>query len=71
MDDRELDRIDLCHVKYSALLDKKLFLAPISDDPQRVLDLGCGTGNTHDTLCLISWLSMLKVARYLVYRYGG
>lgn len=45
MDDRELDRIDLCHVKYSALLDKKLFLAPISEDPQRVLDLGCGTGN--------------------------
>lgn len=52
MDDRELDRIDLCHVKYSALLDKKSFLAPISDDPQRVLDLGCGTGNSRNTLFL-------------------
>ena len=46
MDDRELDRIDLCHVKYGALLDKKLFLAPISENPQRILDLGCGTGNS-------------------------
>ena len=46
MDDRELDRIDLCHVKYGALLDKKLFLAPISGNPQRILDLGCGTGNS-------------------------
>ncbi|SPO07374.1 related to methyltransferase [Cephalotrichum gorgonifer] len=44
MDDKELDRIDLCHVKYSALLDKKLFLSPIGEDPQRILDLGCGTG---------------------------
>jgi len=50
MDDKELDRIDLCHVKYSALLDKHLFFAPI-EDPQRILDLGCGTGKG----CTRSW----------------
>ncbi|TPX14405.1 uncharacterized protein E0L32_005369 [Thyridium curvatum] len=44
MDDQELDRIDLCHAKYYALLDKKRFLAPIPSHPQKVLDLGCGTG---------------------------
>jgi ribosomal protein L11 methylase PrmA len=44
MDDQELDRMDLCHAKYYALLDKRRYLAPITDDPQRILDLGCGTG---------------------------
>ncbi|KAL2171975.1 hypothetical protein VTG60DRAFT_1034 [Thermothelomyces hinnuleus] len=44
MDDVELDRIDMCHAKYYALLEKKRFLAPIGDNPQRILDLGCGTG---------------------------
>lgn len=46
MDDAELDRIDMCHAKYYALLNKKRYLAPISD-PQRILDLGCGTGELH------------------------
>lgn len=44
MDDKELERMDICHTKYFALLDKKHFLAPIGDNPQRILDLGCGTG---------------------------
>ncbi|KAK3327405.1 S-adenosyl-L-methionine-dependent methyltransferase [Cercophora scortea] len=44
MDNVELDRIDMCHAKYYALLEKKRFLAPIGDNPQRILDLGCGTG---------------------------
>lgn len=44
MDDVELDRIDMCHAKYYALLEKKRFLAPIGDNPQKILDLGCGTG---------------------------
>ena len=44
MDEKELDRIDLCHAKYYALLDKRRFLAPIPPHPQAVLDLGCGTG---------------------------
>ncbi|KAH7311559.1 S-adenosyl-L-methionine-dependent methyltransferase [Stachybotrys elegans] len=44
MDDQELDRIDLCHAKYYALLEKERYLAPITENPQRILDLGCGTG---------------------------
>ncbi|KAH6627050.1 S-adenosyl-L-methionine-dependent methyltransferase [Chaetomium sp. MPI-SDFR-AT-0129] len=44
MDDVELDRIDMCHAKYYALLEKRRFLAPITENPQKILDLGCGTG---------------------------
>jgi hypothetical protein len=47
MDDQELERMDICHAKYFALLEKKTFLAPIGDHPQRILDLGCGTGVCH------------------------
>lgn len=44
IDEEELDRIDMSHAKYVILMNKKLFLAPISSTPQRVLDLGTGTG---------------------------
>ncbi|TVY15125.1 Secondary metabolism regulator LAE1, partial [Lachnellula arida] len=44
IDEEELDRIDMSHAKYIMLLDKKLFLAPIIPQPQRILDLGTGTG---------------------------
>jgi len=44
MDEIELDRIDMCHAKYYALLNKKRFFAPIAPNPQKILDLGCGTG---------------------------
>ncbi|TVY54942.1 Secondary metabolism regulator LAE1 [Lachnellula cervina] len=44
IDEEELDRIDMSHAKYIMLLDKKLFLAPINPQPQRILDLGTGTG---------------------------
>jgi predicted TPR repeat methyltransferase len=43
MDEAELDRIDMCHAKYCALIGKNRYLAPINN-PQRILDLGCGTG---------------------------
>ncbi|XEV02763.1 hypothetical protein FSHL1_008050 [Fusarium sambucinum] len=43
MDEAELDRIDMCHAKYCALIGKNRYLSPI-DKPQRILDLGCGTG---------------------------
>lgn len=34
----------MSHAKYVMLLEKKLFLAPIDPQPQRILDLGTGTG---------------------------
>lgn len=43
MDEQEMDRIDMAHAKYFILLDKKRWLAPI-ESPQKVLDIGCGTG---------------------------
>jgi hypothetical protein len=46
MDEAELDRIDMCHVKYTTLTGKQKFLSPITD-PSRILDLGCGTGVTY------------------------
>lgn len=36
--------MDLVHHLYRLLLGGKLFLAPIPDEPHRVLDLGTGTG---------------------------
>jgi hypothetical protein len=44
IDEDELDRIDMSHAKYIVLLEKKLFLAPVSVNPQSILDLGTGTG---------------------------
>ena len=44
MDETELNRLDMSHAKYYALLEKKRFLAPIGENPQKILDLGCGTG---------------------------
>lgn len=46
MDEPELDRLDMCHAKYYVLLNKKRFLAPIPSNPQKILDLGCGTGKS-------------------------
>ncbi|KAG5763236.1 hypothetical protein H9Q72_008662 [Fusarium xylarioides] len=43
-DEEEQTRMDLVHHIYSLMLDGALFLAPIGDHPQRVLDLGTGTG---------------------------
>ena len=44
IDEEELDRIDMSHAKYFMLLKKRLFLAPITTQPQKILDLGTGTG---------------------------
>ncbi|KAM0378678.1 hypothetical protein ACHAPY_006385 [Fusarium culmorum] len=43
-DDEEQNRMDLVHHIYSLVLQGKLHTAPINDNPQRVLDLGTGTG---------------------------
>ena len=44
IDEDELDRIDLKHRLYTLLLEEKFFLAPIGRNPQRILDLGTGSG---------------------------
>jgi hypothetical protein len=49
---------DMCHAKYYALLEKKRFLAPITDSPQKILDLGCGTGE-----CCTDWAPCTRRAR--------
>ncbi|KAJ4374368.1 hypothetical protein N0V83_003109 [Neocucurbitaria cava] len=49
MDEKEMDRNDLQHHKYSLLLRDRLFVAPVPDaqltsSNARILDLGTGTG---------------------------
>ncbi|KAL1961620.1 hypothetical protein VTN77DRAFT_1395 [Rasamsonia byssochlamydoides] len=42
-DETEADRLDILHEMVLTMMDMKLFLAPI-ESPQRVIDLGTGTG---------------------------
>ncbi|KAL1963447.1 hypothetical protein VTN77DRAFT_8348 [Rasamsonia byssochlamydoides] len=43
-DEDEADRLDILHEMFLTMTDRKLFLAPIGDSPQHVIDLGTGTG---------------------------
>ena len=43
-DEHEGDREELKHVMLKELLRGKLILAPITDDPQKIVDLGTGFG---------------------------
>ncbi|KAM5384601.1 hypothetical protein ACJZ2D_001346 [Fusarium nematophilum] len=43
-DDRQQDAEDLMHEMYRIILNGELYAAPIGDNPQNVLDIGCGTG---------------------------
>jgi hypothetical protein len=43
-DEREQDHMDILGHMFSLILGGRLFLAPISEHPQRILDLGTGTG---------------------------
>jgi ubiquinone/menaquinone biosynthesis C-methylase UbiE len=44
VDDVEQERNDMQHCKFNLILSGRLYLAPISDTPHRILDLGTGTG---------------------------
>ena len=44
IDDTEQDRLDLHHEIFLKILNERLHLAPIADRPQRILDIGTGTG---------------------------
>jgi len=43
-DEIEQSRLDLMHHLFRMMLDGALYVAPISDDVQRILDVGTGTG---------------------------
>src|SRR5882762_8412650 len=43
-DDIENDRLDMHHHLATLILGGKLTTAPIGKNPQRILDVGCGTG---------------------------
>ncbi|KAI6758221.1 hypothetical protein HG530_010461 [Fusarium avenaceum] len=43
-DEEQLEALDLIHHWLTLMLDDKLFLAPIGDNPQDILDIGTGTG---------------------------
>jgi len=43
-DEKEQDRLDFMHHIFNMCLNGNLQLAPIGDNPQRVLDVGTGTG---------------------------
>jgi 2-polyprenyl-3-methyl-5-hydroxy-6-metoxy-1,4-benzoquinol methylase len=43
-DDAENDRLDMHHHLATLLIGGKVTTAPIGKNPQRILDVGCGTG---------------------------
>ncbi len=43
-DEKENDRLDMHHHLATLILRGKLHRAPIAENPQRVLDVGTGTG---------------------------
>ena len=44
IDEREQDRYEMQHTKFFLLLGDKLHLSPIAEMPQKILDLGTGSG---------------------------
>ncbi|KAI5458956.1 S-adenosyl-L-methionine-dependent methyltransferase [Mariannaea sp. PMI_226] len=43
-DERQSEAMDIIHHMWTLALDGRLYLAPISSDVKRVIDVGCGTG---------------------------
>ncbi|KAN0075178.1 S-adenosyl-L-methionine-dependent methyltransferase [Elaphomyces granulatus] len=43
-DDEEADRLDMVHEMTLLMMGRRLFLAPLPPSPQRVIDVGTGTG---------------------------
>lgn len=44
-DEAEFKRETLRHIMFKELLDGKLYLAPITQSPQKIIDLGTGFGD--------------------------
>ncbi|RSL46755.1 hypothetical protein CEP54_013696 [Fusarium duplospermum] len=43
-DEKHIESFDVAHQWMTMMLDDKLYAAPITDNPQRILDIGTGTG---------------------------
>ncbi|KAI5463650.1 S-adenosyl-L-methionine-dependent methyltransferase [Mariannaea sp. PMI_226] len=43
-DEKHLEAFDIAHTWMTMMMDDELYLAPIGDNPQRILDVGTGTG---------------------------
>lgn len=43
-DDKQNEHLDINHQMLLMAMDNQLYVAPITDKPQRVLDIGTGTG---------------------------
>ena len=43
-DEREVDREEMKHLLLKSLYGEKIYHAPIGDYPQKIIDLGTGTG---------------------------
>ncbi|KAL6407368.1 hypothetical protein AUP68_10199 [Ilyonectria robusta] len=43
-DEEQLEALDIIHHWLTLMLDNKLYLAPIGENPQNILDIGTGTG---------------------------
>ncbi|KAH6867609.1 S-adenosyl-L-methionine-dependent methyltransferase [Thelonectria olida] len=43
-DEKHIESFDVAHQWMTMMLDDKLYAAPIGDNPQRILDIGTGTG---------------------------
>jgi ubiquinone/menaquinone biosynthesis C-methylase UbiE len=44
-DEKEQDHLEISHRMFTIALDGNLFRAPIDKNPQRILDIGTGTGS--------------------------
>lgn len=43
-DEQQNNQLDIGHHMLTLLLDNRLYVAPISEECHKVIDLGCGTG---------------------------
>ncbi|OTA57427.1 S-adenosyl-L-methionine-dependent methyltransferase [Hypoxylon sp. EC38] len=48
------ESMDILHHVSTLMQDGKIYLAPIGDDIQKVLDVACGTGESHNTASLFA-----------------
>lgn len=58
-DDREQSREDMKHAMMLEMTDGKLFYAPVGDYPQKIIDIGTGTGKSAQSAQVFQGLCLL------------